>query len=90
MPNGEEDFDKNYTPAIDPPDWNKIDFVANKIELIFSEETQGLGVLELQMIMDRLELVFEDYRMRLFMEAYTSGHTPPKVDHPGTSDHMYK
>ncbi len=90
MPKKDADFDKNYSPSIDPPDWNRIDFVSNKMEKIFAEETEGLGVIELQMIMDRLELIFEDYRMRCFMEAYTSGQTPPKVDHPGTSDHMYK
>jgi len=89
MPKEDEDFDRNYTPAIDPPNWNQIDFVSNKIEAIFSEETEGLGVIELQMIIDRLDLIFEDYRMRLFMEAYTNGHKQQQ-DHPGTADHMYK
>ena len=84
-----EELPENYTPSIDPPDWNRIDFVSNKLEAIFSEETEGLGIIELQMIIARLELIFEDYRMRCFMEAYTNGHKQQQ-DSPGTSDHMYK
>ena len=73
--------DEIQTPV---PKWDIIDKLATKVEIILFEEAdkENLSIHDRSIILNRVDLLFHEYKLRSFINAMSTG-TLPEQQHGG-------
>ena len=75
----EEKKDETPTPI---PNWDAIDKLATKVEVILFEEAdkEELTIHDRSIILNRVQLLFDEYKLRAFINAMSHGNLPEQKD----------